>query len=274
MCMLERPEIIAPPRSPLDGIFDHYNDLDGDWKGDYFIDRHSKKRFRGQPWNVAEVERTSEIKDNFGYLRFKVYLYAVHSNSALSSDVGVPTSKYEVSTTSFMFNNEERTIFTSEQFASLRDAQKCYENNVKQYSMIARIETKHYEDIEIYADKIGYRRVDECCANCRWCQPKPFREDKDCSLEPVDGFGRRRPDGWPVPRVPGHHGRKRVVCTNYKLFAKRLSDIDDPDFDQAKIRPEVDPGCVCNAFEKKLPPNDPGFHNHCYDQYGNELKES
>lgn len=154
---------------------------------------------------------------------------------------------FEVSTTSFMYNDEERIIFTSELFEKLEDAQACYDENIRRYSMIARVETLHYQDIRIYADKIGYKRIDKCCGNCRWCRMKHIHPHHDHHLD------RRHPH----PAV--------FVCTNFKLFADRLSDIEKPDYDPTKIRPEVQLDCVCNSFEKRLPPNDPKFKNHCFD---------
>ena len=111
----------------------------------------------------------------------------------------------------------------------MREASKCYDDNVRQYSLIAKVETQHYQDIEIYADKIGYRRVDECCGNCRWCHHKMIGENVVAEwnhgwVPHLDRFGRRI--GWP-------HGQ--LVCLNYKIFAKRLNDINAADFDEFRV---------------------------------------
>ena len=125
--------------------------------------------------------------------------------------------------TAFLPNEKWEPIFDSELFMKLEDASRCYVDNVKEYSLIAKVETKHYQDIKIYAEKIGYHRVEKCCANCRWChrkmsgEPKPFLVRKDKFM--------------PEPR----HCKEQVVCTNYKIFAKRITDIEKPDFDEARI---------------------------------------
>lgn len=216
--MQDKPEIIIP-FSPLDNVFQHWHDLEGNWVGNYFHCRDGH-RFHRNPWNVAEVEKTAEIKDNFGFLRFKVYLYETKVQDQAD---GILKKAFEVSVTSFMYNNEEQTIFTSDPFVWLKDAEKCYEDNAKQYSMIARVETMHYQDIKIYAEKIGYHHVEKCCSNCRWCKRK--HHHGGCS--PI-----------PSPKIPdGFHPRKHevLVCTNYKLFTKRLTDIEWPDFDCHRI---------------------------------------
>lgn len=255
--MQSKPEIIVPV-SPLDNIFQHWHDLEGTWVGDYFHCRDGH-RFHKNPWNVAEVEKTAEIKDNFGFLRFKVYLY---TTMVQDQEDRLKKKAFEVSVTSFMYNNEEQTIFTSDPFVWLKDADLCYEDNLKRYSMIAKVETMHYQDIRIYAEKIGYHHVEKCCSNCRWCMMKHgphHHRDVDPYYRPVP----------PAANGPKRH--KVLVCTNYKLFAKRLTDIEKPGFDCLKIQPEVEGDFVCNSFEKRLPPNDPHFNNHCYDQYGDDL---
>ena len=71
--------------------------------------------------------------------------------------------------TSLLVDGNWEPIFDSELFLNLDHASRCYEENVREYSMIAKVETRHFQDIKIYAEKIGYHRVEECCANCRWC---------------------------------------------------------------------------------------------------------
>ena len=284
---------IIPVYSPLDGVVDGqwtYSPNDGGpdarwsrdckpgcWNGGWgYPDSHRKRL--SPLWNVKEVEKTAEIKDNFGFERFKVYLYDSEETVVLSSDedtVELPEDVSEapqtesqaeskrvgwrVTVTALLPNEKWEPIFDSELFIKLDDASRCYFENVKEYSLIAKVETKHYQDIKIYAEKIGYHRVEECCANCRWCHKKMTGQPQEMLVR-NDKFMRD-------PKMI----HQRLVCLNYKLFAKRLTDIERPDFDQLRVQPEVDPGCVCNHFEKRLPPHDPRFPNHCYDQYGEEL---
>lgn len=226
-------------------------------------------------WNVKEVEKTAEIRDNFGFDRFKVYLYSSEEQVVLAEDAnneaGANTDTaspdngskksvgWRVTVTALLPTDKWEQIFDSELFQALADATKCYDENVREYSLIAKVESQHYQDIKIYAEKIGYRKVEECCGNCRWCHKKMTGEP-DKMIVRNDKF---MSDPKLMP--------PKLVCLNYKLFAKRITDVEAPDFDQLRVQPEIDPGCVCDHFEKRLPPNDPAFQNHCYDQYGEDL---
>ena len=92
---------IIPVYSPLDGVVDGqwtYSPNDGGpdarwsrdckpgcWNGGWgYPDSHRKRL--SPLWNVKEVEKTAEIKDNFGFERFKVYLYDSEETVVLSSD--------------------------------------------------------------------------------------------------------------------------------------------------------------------------------------------
>lgn len=193
---------------------------------------------------MKEVEKTAEIRDNFGFDRFRVYLYASEESVVLSSDedivdevlpeeekaeVSEPAvekskrSGWRVSVTALLPTEKWELIFDSELFIKLDDASKCYDENVKEYSLIAKVETKHYQDIKIYAEKIGYHRVEECCANCRWCHKKMTGEPQRAIVR-NDKFMRD-------PKLV----HERLVCLNYKLFAKRLTDIEKPDFDALRV---------------------------------------
>lgn len=266
---------IIPVYSPLDGIGQHWNDFPEHWNGGWDKDPRKNPRKKPSPfWNVKEVEKTAEIKDNFDFERFKVYLYSSREMSTLSStSISFPDENdqaqnslscdingWRVTVTSLLADGNWEPIFDSKLFLRLEDATRCYDENVREYSLIAKVETRHFQDIRIYAEKIGYHRVEKCCANCRWCQLKKndfmnrvtFRQDKFMHDPRVDR-------------------RQVAVCTNFKLFTKRTTDLDKPDFDCGRIQPEVDLGCVCDSFEKRLPPHDPRFPNHCYDQYGDVI---
>lgn len=114
-------------------------------------------------------------------------------------------------------------IFDSELLESLAEATRCYDENVREYSLIAKVETKHYQDIKIYAEKIGYHEVEECCANCRWCHKEPHKGPQPTSI---------RNDKL-LRELKSMH--QKLVCHNYKLFAKRVNDVERPDFDQTRI---------------------------------------
>ena len=94
-------ETIIPIYSPLDGTVDGhwtYSPNNGDpsarwshdndpyhWNSNWGCRKDPLHRRPNPLWNVKEIEKTAEIKDNFGFERFKVYLYA-------STEIIVPAS--------------------------------------------------------------------------------------------------------------------------------------------------------------------------------------
>lgn len=242
----------------------------GGWKDDCRCQRPNPL------WNVREVEKTAEIRDNFGFDRFKVYLYSSEEQIVLAENAANDEADanaevvsrdneskkkvgWRVTVTTLLPTDKWEPIFDSELFFALADASKCYADNVREYSLIAKVETQHYQDIKIYAEKIGYHRVEKCCGNCRWCHKQMSKKPDKMTV---------RNDKFMIDLKPTP---PKLICSNYKLFAKRITDVKAPDFDDLRIQPEIDPGCVCDHFEKKLAPNDPAFQNHCYDQYGEDL---
>ena len=87
--MQDRPEIIVP-YSPLDGIASSQRSCAPDRR----CHHHKHDRL------VRETEKTAEIQDNFGFLRFKVYLYSSASNASVEQSK--QQRVYEVSVASFV----------------------------------------------------------------------------------------------------------------------------------------------------------------------------
>lgn len=173
------------------------------WSPLDFERRHQQShQHRPKIRNVAEVEQTSEIRDNFGVMRFKVLLQRAFpqiDEPSCSIDLEEFKDKrmhcgFEVVVISYMYD-AEGTILVDDEFGRLDIATRAYEDNVKKYSLIAQVETGRTDDIKIYADKIGYHLTTECCANCRW----------------------------------GCYKNKKLVCSNWKQFAKRISDLQCPE---------------------------------------------
>lgn len=52
-------------------------------------------------------------------------------------------------------------------------ALNLYNEYVKTYTALIRAETRDFQDITIYKEKIGYKETKPaCCATCQWCRKK------------------------------------------------------------------------------------------------------
>jgi len=173
---MEDKATIIPVYSPLDGIINGhwtYCPTNGDpnarWSHDTSPEcwnsgwgHRNLPRYRKPNvfWNVKEIEKTAEIKDNFGFERFKVYLYASEEKIVITEDentIPLPVegqepsedktnkkSGWRVTVTALLPNNKWEPIFDSDLFENLDDASRCYCENVKEYSLVAKVETRHY----------------------------------------------------------------------------------------------------------------------------------
>jgi hypothetical protein len=158
---------------------------------------------------------------------------------------------YDVAVISYCYSQSPQLV-VNEQYAGYEDAVKAFSKNVNAYTDIVKAETKNWQDISIYADKIGYKTINpDCCANCK--------------------YGELSKDGRCM------HERAKLVCTNSKLFI--LGGVFNPDWIPAldypmppfpephvhergfgysdcrhsfnKLQPEVQPNGICNSFEKR-----------------------
>ena len=62
-------------------------------------------------------------------------------------------------------------VYSSEEYLIRKDAYAEFERNVRNYSILVKAESKPLNDIQVYAEKIEYRKIDpDCCMNCKFCK--------------------------------------------------------------------------------------------------------
>lgn len=148
---------------------------------------------------IEESQKTVDIKDPKGELKFTVELFTAEEPTDSE-----PKTIYLVQ----VYNAEGEGIGNPGKFDSLRDAEKQFNRDVRNYSFIVKAESKPVDDIWVYADKIEYRKIDpDCCFNCEFCN----REYDRC-------------------RTAHHHpyARYSLVCENPENF-KFFEDLMYPE---------------------------------------------
>lgn len=104
--------------------------------------------------------------------------------------------EYRISVESYCYGMQPIVVLT-EFRRTFDEAKAYYAKCVDNYRALVLAETKNFEDIGIYAERIGYRKISpECCATCKYSQECPDRG-------PSDIRRRRHP---------------RLRCMNSKLF--------------------------------------------------------
>lgn len=205
---------------------------------------------RGDPY-VKETTKVAEIKDRFMKTRYKVTL-TDFDGAPEHDDIAEPDAAFQV--TAVSFNYEEPFEITRREFRNYEDAAGFFDLTVDQLQALAKLDSRDAQDIRIYAEKTGYRRIDpDCCRNCKWARPADRR---NCMFEEWRG------------RLRG-----KFFCMNSELYSKRMPDLvpdegqHDCYHDFARTRwnviditPEVDPDGICDGYErrpKETPPCPP-----------------
>ena len=128
-------------------------------------EHHHSHHSMGDPF-VQETSKTSEIRDNFGKVRFKVYLIDMLDYYDEKEDCD---DRFVVSVYSLCYSLDPYKIL-EETFNEPSDAYCFYNKCIENYKHIVQVETKDFQDIAIYAEKINYHKIDpDCCLNCRFC---------------------------------------------------------------------------------------------------------
>lgn len=155
---------------------------------DFYIDK-------GKDPYVQETTKIAEIRDNFGKLRFKVYLidmFDYHTDTFY--DV-----KYCITVESFCYGLQPQIIL-KEFKQHFNEAYAFYLKCIDEYKYLVIAETRHFQDIKIYADKIDYHMIEpDCCKNCKWSKHVHTR------LCPRD-------EKFFMPQ------NDKLVCINHKIF--------------------------------------------------------
>lgn len=111
---------------------------------------------------IEECQKTVDIKTPNGKLKYSVELGEDYEPTG---DGGRLTVYYVL-----VRNDEGQPVGNPSRFYSLVDAEKDFGRNVKNYSLLVKAEQRPVDDITVYADKIGYKRIDpDCCLNCEFC---------------------------------------------------------------------------------------------------------
>lgn len=198
-----------------------------------------------KPVHVLETAKMTEIRDAMGTLRYQVVLtgYDIDNNLEGIS----PTKAYMVQVNNCFYDEDAPLVIITvpnEGDPPLTDYPKAveiYESYVTTYTSLVKAETKDIQDMDIYAEKVGYHHVSpECCATCKWCQ-----EHKDT-------------------RMPGHR-RQKLECHSPKNVNEFNFDIDrrdspchhdvyphwhHPQLRPMPIFPYVKPLGLCDNYEK------------------------
>ena len=149
---------------------------------------------------------------------------------------------FQVTVVSYCYSEDALTI-VSRDFDSYEDAVRFFDKTVGQYAYLAQAETRDSQDIRIYAERTGYRRIcPDCCANCVWSRPcleiQPREERRrDCS---------------------------KLICANSRLYEMPKRDLEpdtgqhdgchkfsDGRFHMIDIQPVVDGDGICDSFERR-----------------------
>ena len=121
--------------------------------------------------HVKETCKIAEITDAFGQLRYKVEM-----TSFDIVDDGKYELCYQVQVVNYFYGPEPLIIFEAPEeddppIKDVKVATAIYEQCVKNYSSLVKAETRDFQDIDIYKEKIGYRETcPECCMTCKWCR--------------------------------------------------------------------------------------------------------
>lgn len=188
--------------------------------------------------HVRESVKVAEIKDDFAMTRFKVILTDFDDFEIAPDHDNLRDwdRSYQVEVMSYCYGPDP-LVLVSKTFDDHRVALSFFKQNVAIYTDLVKVETRHYQDIEIYRDRIDYKIAD-CCASCKWAMKNPD------------------------PR-----SRKRIVCGNEDLFKlprpdfnpeepvesdKRMYDINhghgDCRHSFQPVFPEVNSSGICKAF--------------------------
>ena len=189
-----------------------------------YCDRHHE--FSGLPDSpyVQETTKIAEIRDSFGQLRFKVFMIDMldyYEETPLDE-------RYRITVDSFCYGPSPVTILKDFR-KHFSEAYAHYLKCIELYTHLAIAETRNFQDIRIYADKIEYHLIDpQCCKNCKW-SIKVHEYDQHCHCH------------------EDHQTAKgtKYMCMNHELFnvahSKIISDIE----------PIVDPNGICKHYKDR-----------------------
>ena len=213
---------------------------------------------------AIQTSKDVDIVDPYGNVRYIVQL----SSTTVDNKLGFQT---KVSQTTKDGPVLFLTIPENGYDLDYKRAMESFETCVQRYSSLVNAETKDFNNIEIYKDRIDYRvQKPDCCANCRWCRGCHRHHDHDGYAEFPHHLECHNPKNQEVfnyskafPPFPNKdvHRYCRNLDTWKKLpWQQHVPDYGDPRYyrdcqhpgDQAlsPIFPTVDIFGICENFEK------------------------
>lgn len=132
----------------------------------------------GDP-HACETVKKTEIKDNYGHTRFAVVItdFDDLEHYAQHDDFRFYDKDYQVEVLSYCYS-EDPLLLVSKKFERYSDAQSFYNENVAKYTQLCKAETRHWQDMNLYADHIGYVHA-KCCKYCEFSKAyKEYDEHK------------------------------------------------------------------------------------------------
>jgi len=215
---------------------------------------------------TREMDRRVLISDNIGNLNYIVSF----NEGVIDTDEGVKTV-WVVKVLVPSPEGEEVTLYDSWS-DDYEIAAKDYRRNVETYENLVKSQCRHVDDISLYADRIGYRKMDipPCCWTCAYS----FTQERMGHCHNVDWNGMAK-------------GKMRCHCPDlFRLFSRDGVDVKDimdgrTDRNWLDVKPLVDPDGVCRNYRRREendipspiypPPHQPHSpHDHVF---GPEIKK-
>lgn len=205
------------------------------------VEWHGQRHFRADDPKKREICRVTELKDDFGHTRYKVAV--VDSDGDLDGF----QQRYRVNVTGYGPDGETYDL-RDEEFDVYEDAVRHYETAIREYEYIVKTQTKDFQNIQVYAERINYRRIcPNCCATCRYGMPtaqeslfddwrRIYKGKRVCTNSKL----------FHIPRPYDHE----FHCENRPMpppFPHRHRDMSPP----PEIRPVVDADGICDGYEPR-----------------------
>ena len=107
-----------------------------------------------------------DLQDNLGQLHYKVAFY---TTSRMRERDLVVQNVYVVKVINAS-NYRYPVLLVEKQFYNKSQAIMEFKKQVENYSTLVKSQSRCLDDINLYKEKINYRKIDpDCCLNCRFC---------------------------------------------------------------------------------------------------------
>ena len=197
---------------------------------------HSEPSQKNGLARSRETDRKIEISDNVGNLTYRVSF-----NETLAYVDGVPRTVWTTKVMVPSPDGDEVTLYDAWS-DDYEIAAKDFRRNVETYENLVKTQCRHVDDIAVYADRIGYRKMvpPPCCWTCRFS----FSKDRMGHCHDVNWKGVAE-------------GKLRCHCPKiFRLLSPDVvdaEDVMDPRTDEKwlDVNPFVKPDGVCDHWEAR-----------------------